>query len=168
LFILSGISFTRFVINSLLLSSNIVWHSSSNQLFLCGLSYFPFIFQAASNITFFILFHILFTSSTFSYLIFYIFAVTSLISSSFMFFYLVYQYPISLYFFSLLLFLNPIWPSLKMVWFSFSAPHTSHINIRSLSPFNQYVMYLVTHFVVRWSPGDLVNVLMLIPYSRRN
>ena len=50
-------------------------------------------------------------------------------------------------------------PRSQMVWFYFSTSHTSHTtNIRAASSLNQNVIYLVTYFVVRWSPGDLVNV----------
>ena len=51
-----------------------------------------------------------------------------------------------------------------MVWLYIRISHTSHItNIRAVSSIYQHVIYLVTYCVVRWSPGDLVNVLVLIP-----
>ena len=71
------------LLQALFLSSYIIWHSSSNHLFLCGLSSFPIIFPAASFIPFLIVFHISFVSSTSSNWVFCTFAVTSLMNSSF-------------------------------------------------------------------------------------
>jgi len=44
----------------------------------------------------------------------------------------------------------------------FSTSHSSHTtHIRAVSTVNQYVIYMVTHFVVRRSPSNLVDVCTL-------
>jgi len=132
--------------------------------------HYPFHFAVQSDafILFLILFHISFISSTSSDWAFYTFAVTSSMNC---FIYFLFSLPMShsfiIIFLSLLTsrhFQSNFGPHSKI---NFCASHTSHTtNIRAVSSLNQNVIYLVTYCVVRWSPGDLVNVFMLIPCFR--
>jgi len=90
--------------------------------------------------------------------------------SSFTF--LLFRLPISHYYLSLslvlsvLLIFSLILFSIKMVWFYFRTSHSSHItNTPAVSSIYKYMISLVTYIFVRWSPGGLFNILILVPCS---
>ena len=126
----SVISVNHCVVISLL-SSNNIWHSSSYQIFVCDLSYFPIIFPPTSQQNkkgYKILFYFvpIIISSTSSNWVFCVFAVTSLMNTSFTF--LLFYLPISHFFislflvFSLFLMLNIILALTEKWSHSISAP----------------------------------------------